>query len=63
LARLSDAELVVNMKALLEHLFPADEVGSSLDENVDKSDFTFAKAVGVADVEDSSLACSRINTS
>ena len=54
-------EQVVNAHALLEHLLPADDLGSSLDEDVDEGGFGLAETVCVRDVIDATFG-GRVDT-
>jgi len=51
----------LDVLAFLEHGFPSDDVGDTMDEHVDESDFGVSESVGVGDVENTTLGL-RVDT-
>jgi hypothetical protein len=52
----------LNIFLLLEHAFPSDKVGNTLDENVNESGLTVSKTISVRNIPSTSSGCG-INTS
>jgi len=59
---LSTGNLSLDVLSGLEHAFPSDDVGNTVDEHVDERDFGVSESISVGDIEDSTNRL-RVDTS